>query len=175
MDACEWSGRGDTWPDEQLSVDGDGDDGTPATADEALAVPTPVGNGQWRQASLLLRFLRLLHHKLLQMQGKAGGVSTRWGAPTPDGDGAAAAATAAAAASGACGPAAATGGGDPAAIAAVGGDVEALRRTSRSAAKAYERLRRVAAASLAWHLRQSGVAAPQRAYITRHVTNIYLH
>jgi len=166
MDACEWSGRGDTWPDEQLGVDADGDDGTPATAEEASAAPALAGSGQQRQASLLLRFLRLLHEKLLHVQSKAGGMADPFAAPMGDADGAAAA-TAAAAAD--------AGGGDPAAVAAVGGDVETLRRTSRSAAEAYERLRRVAAASLEWHLRQANVTAPQQAYITRHMTNIYLY
>jgi len=175
MDACEWSGRGDTWPDEQLDVDGDGDDGTPASAEEASAAPTPAGSGQERQASLLLRFLRLLHYKLLQVQGKAGGMADPLAVALSDSDGGTAATAAAAASRGGRGAAAGAGGGDPAAAAAVGGEVETLRRTSRSAAEAYERLRRVAAASLEWHLRQANVTAPQRAYITRHMNNIYLY
>lgn len=179
MDACEWSGRGDTWPDEQLAVDEVGGDGRGAAAGDTAPVAAG-GGGQARQASLLLRFLRLLHYKLLQVQGKAVLATPPPAAPTASGDssgvGGAGGDDAVAGAGGGGGGGADSGGrADPVAAAAVGGEVETLRRTSRSAAEAYERLRRVAAQSLQWHLQQSNVTAPQRDYITRHMNNIYLY
>lgn len=177
MDACEWSGRGDTWPDEQLAVDEVGGGiGSGAAGDTAPVAAG--GGGQARQASLLLRFLRLLHYKLLQVQGKAVLATPLPAASSPSGDGGGEGGTASdggVVGEGGGGSVDSGGRADPVAAAAVGGEVETLRRTSRSASEAYERLRRVAAQSLQWHLRLSNVTAPQRYYITRHMNNIYLY